>query len=75
MFHSFRKELSNPALSEATKLLMLRSAATTHYWSAAQVNIVEVCFPFGVRELFLYGSLPRCVSSLCLSHSRSVSMR
>jgi Ran GTPase-activating protein (RanGAP) involved in mRNA processing and transport len=37
VFASFRKELSNPALSEETKLLMLRSAATTHYWSAAQV--------------------------------------
>jgi Ran GTPase-activating protein (RanGAP) involved in mRNA processing and transport len=37
VFQSFRKELANPALSEDTKLLMLRSAATTHYWSAAQV--------------------------------------
>jgi len=38
VFLSFRKELSNPALSDETKLLMLRSAATTHYWSSAQVR-------------------------------------
>ena len=36
VFQSFKKELSNPALSEDTKLLMLRSAATTHFWSANQ---------------------------------------
>ena len=38
VFQSFRKELANPALSEETKLLMLRSSATTHYWSAEQVK-------------------------------------
>jgi len=38
VFYSFRKELANPALSEETKLLMLRSSATTHFWNCAQVR-------------------------------------
>jgi len=38
VFQSFRKELANPALSEDTKLLMLRASATTHYWNATQVR-------------------------------------
>ena len=43
VFQSFRKELANPALSEDTKLLMLRSAATTHYWSANQaVQLIKL---------------------------------
>ena len=49
VFQSFRKELSNPALSEETKLLMLRSAATTHYWSAAQVRELIVLITFQRR--------------------------
>jgi hypothetical protein len=38
VFQSFRKELANPALSEETKLLMLRASATTHYWNATQAR-------------------------------------
>ena len=38
VFQSFRKEVANPALTDETKLLMLRSSATTHYWSAEQVK-------------------------------------
>jgi len=49
VFASFRKELSNPALSEETKLLMLRSAATTHYWSAAQMRQLIVLITFQRR--------------------------
>lgn len=49
VFLSFRKELSNPALTEETKLLMLRSAATTHYWSAAQVRELIVLITFQRR--------------------------
>jgi len=49
VFQSFRKELSNPAMSEETKLLMLRSAATTHYWSAVQVRELVVLITFQRR--------------------------
>jgi len=38
VFYSFRKELANPALSEDTKLLMIRASATTHFWNCAQVR-------------------------------------
>ena len=38
VFQSFRREVANPALSETHRLLMLRTAATTHFWSAAQVR-------------------------------------
>jgi len=38
VFQSFTRELANPALSEATKLLMLRTAATTHYYTSEQVR-------------------------------------
>jgi hypothetical protein len=38
VFYSFRKELANPALSDETKLLMLRSSATTHSWDCVQVR-------------------------------------
>ena len=34
----FEREISNPALSENHRLLMLRTSAITHYWSAAQVR-------------------------------------
>ena len=36
VFQSFVRELANPALSEQTKLLMLRTAATTHYYTSEQ---------------------------------------
>jgi len=43
VFQSFMRELSNPALSESTKLLMLRTAATTHFYTAEQVrNLVRL---------------------------------
>jgi len=49
VFQSFRKELSNPALTEETKLLMLRSSATTHYWSAEQVRQLVVLVTYRKR--------------------------
>ena len=49
VFQSFRKELSNPALSEETKLLMLRCSATTHYWSADQVRQLVMCITYQRR--------------------------
>ena len=63
VFLSFRKELSNPALSEATKLLMLRTAATTHYWSSAQV-----------RELVALISFPRRVDAVVMLFRRTVDL-
>ena len=36
-------------LREETKLLMLRSSATTHYWSAAQVRQLVVLITFKRR--------------------------
>jgi len=48
-FQSFRKELANPALSEDTKLLMLRASATTHYWDAAQVRQLVVLITYKRR--------------------------
>ena len=38
VFQSLKRELSNPALSEDHRLLMLRTSAITHYWNAAQVR-------------------------------------
>ena len=38
VFQSLKRELSNPALSEDHRLLMLRTSAITHYWSAAQAH-------------------------------------
>uniref|UniRef100_A0A7S4AYZ1 DUF4476 domain-containing protein n=2 Tax=Chrysotila carterae TaxID=13221 RepID=A0A7S4AYZ1_CHRCT len=38
VFQSFLRELSNPGLSEQSKLLMLRTAATTHFYNAEQVR-------------------------------------
>lgn len=38
VFQSLKREISNPALSENHRLLMLRTSAITHYWSAAQVR-------------------------------------
>ena len=49
VYESFRKELANPALSEETKLLMLRSAATTHYWSANQARRLTSLITFERR--------------------------
>jgi len=49
VYESFRKELANPALSEETKLLMLRSAATTHYWSANQARRLITLITFERR--------------------------
>ncbi|KAL3911879.1 MAG: hypothetical protein SGPRY_008530 [Prymnesium sp.] len=38
VFAAFYKELANPALSDETKLLMLRSTATTHFWNCNQAR-------------------------------------
>ena len=38
VYLSFKRELSNPALFDEAKLLMLRTAATTHYWTARQAR-------------------------------------
>jgi len=44
---SFLRSFSSPALSEPTKLTMLRTAATTHYYRAAQARriISHLSFP------------------------------
>ena len=63
VFMSFRKELSNPALSEETKLLMLRSAATTHYWSAQQV-----------RQLVCLIEYPKRVDAVVMLFRRTVDL-
>ena len=38
VFQSLKRELSNPALSEEHRLLMLRASAITHYWNANQAR-------------------------------------
>ena len=63
VFSSFKKELSNPALSEETKLLMLRSAATTHYWTAAQVREMVVLITFQKRVDAVVMLFRRCAAA------------
>ncbi len=50
VFASFVREMSNQGLSESTKLLMLRTAATTHYYKASQARVLVELISFQVRR-------------------------
>ena len=50
VYHSFKRELGNPALFDDAKLLMIRTAATTHYWKAEQARELVSLVPFPRRD-------------------------
>ena len=61
VFQSLKRELSNPALSEDHRLLMLRTSAITHYWNASQVRQLVALITYQRRVDAAIMLFRRCV--------------